>query len=107
MSADGTWNLVIDTPMGKQNASIVLTAAGNTLTGTITDSFGQVDITDGVVAGNQLSWSQKMTKPFPMTLGFTGTIDGDEMTGSLKAGMFGTSPVHGRRCVEGSRDVLA
>jgi hypothetical protein len=97
MSADGTWNLVIDTPMGKQNASIVLTSEGNTLTGTVTDSFGQVDITDGVVDGNQLSWSQTMTKPFPMTLDFTATIDGDEMTGSVKAGPFGTSPFTGTR----------
>ena len=97
MSADGTWNLVIDTPMGKQNASLVLTSAGNTLTGTVTDSFGQVDITDGVVDGNRLSWLQKMTKPFAMTLGFTVTIDGDEMTGSVKAGSFGTSPLTGTR----------
>ena len=97
MSADGTWNLVIDTPMGKQNASIVLASAGNNLTGTVTDGFGQVDITDGVVDGNQLSWSQKMTKPFAMTLGFAVTIDGDEMTGSVQAGSFGTSPLTGTR----------
>jgi hypothetical protein len=97
MSADGTWNVVIDTPMGKQNASIVLASAGNTLTGTVTDGFGQTDIADGVVDGNQLSWSQKMTKPFAMTLGFTVTIDGDEMAGSVKAGAFGTSPLTGTR----------
>jgi hypothetical protein len=35
--------------------------------------------------------------PIPMTLEFTVTVSGDAMTGSVKAGAFGSSPLTGVR----------
>jgi len=34
MSVDGNWNLTMSTPMGERNATLTLTSAGGTLTGT-------------------------------------------------------------------------
>jgi hypothetical protein len=38
-----------------------------------------------------------MTVPMPMTLEGTATVDGDTITGSVKAGAFGTFPMTGTR----------
>ena len=34
MSADGTWNLTMQTPMGERRSTLTLSTAGGTLTGT-------------------------------------------------------------------------
>ena len=38
-----------------------------------------------------------MTVPMPMTLEGEATIDGDSITGGVKAGAFGTFPMSGSR----------
>lgn len=97
MSADGKWKTAIDTPVGKQESVFELKADGATLTGTAHQD-GQVnEITDGKIDGDTLSWSMKLKRPFPMKLGFTVTIDGDTMTGKVKAGPFGSAKVTGHR----------
>jgi hypothetical protein len=47
--------------------------------------------------GNTLTWSMKMTVPMPMTLEGSATVDGDTVTGSVKAGAFGSFPLSGTR----------
>ena len=54
-------------------------------------------ITNGRIDGNNLSWSAKITSPMPMTLDFTGAVDGDKLSGSVKAGSFGSFPFTGTR----------
>jgi hypothetical protein len=51
----------------------------------------------GKVDGNTLTWASKLTQPFPIDLEFTVSVDGDSMTGSVKAGAFGSSPLKGER----------
>ena len=54
-------------------------------------------ISNGKVDGDTLTWSSAITQPFPMTLEFTGTVDGDTMTGNVKVGAFGSFPFKGSR----------
>ena len=54
-------------------------------------------IEDGSVSGNNIVWSASITKPMPMTLKFSGTVDGDKLEGSVKLGMFGSAPFTGVR----------
>ena len=54
-------------------------------------------IANGSVSGNTLSWKMDMTVPMPMTLDCTATVDGDSITGEVKAGAFGSMPVSGTR----------
>jgi len=56
-----------------------------------------MDIPSGTVNGNTLSWKMDMTVPMPMTLDCTATVDGDTITGEVKAGAFGSMPVTGTR----------
>jgi hypothetical protein len=98
MAVDGTWKLTVNTPMGAQDSTLVISSSGATLTGT--QSAGSSEgrpIDDGKVSGNTISWKASITRPMPMTLEFSGTVQGDKLDGSVKLGMFGTAPFTGVR----------
>ena len=97
MSVDGTWNVVVKSPMGDQPSTLTLKADGGTLTGTASAQGNTNPIANGKVDGNNISWSNSITTPFPMTLEFSGTVDGDNLTGTVKAGSFGSFPFSGKR----------
>lgn len=94
---NGTWNIEVNTPMGKQTAEVSVEADGDAFTGDISITQGSSPITDGQVDGNKLTWSVKINQPMPMTLEFAVEVNGDEMTGFVKLGMFGSSAVKGTR----------
>jgi len=96
MSADGAWKTTINSPMGVQEGTLDITTSGDTFTGKLSGRMGEQAIS-GKVDGATLTWSASITSPFPMTLEFTVTVDGDAMTGSVKAGAFGSSPLTGVR----------
>ena len=64
MSADGTWNTTMNTPMGAQNGTLHLQTSGATLTGKMVGAQGEIALTDGTVNGNNLTWKAAMTSPF-------------------------------------------
>jgi hypothetical protein len=97
MAVDGKWEIVINSPLGAQKAALDIATSGNTLTGTQTAQQGSGPLENGKVDGNSLSWSAKITTPLPLTLDFTGTVDGDKLSGSVKAGSFGSFPFSGTR----------
>jgi len=97
MAVDGKWEIVINSPLGAQKAALDIATSGNTLTGTQTAQQGSGPLENGKVDGNSLSWSAKITTPLPLTLDFTGTVDGDKLSGSVKAGSFGSFPFSGNR----------
>ena len=66
-------------------------------TGTNSGAMGSADVVDGTVDGNTLSWKMNMTVPMPMTLECEATIDGDNLTGTVGAGAFGSFPMTGTR----------
>ena len=69
--------------MGERRATLSLKADGGTLTGRQMADGNTAEIFDGTVNGNQLSWKVSISDPMPLTLEFTGTVDGDEVTGSV------------------------
>ena len=97
MSADGTWNLTMQTPMGERRSTLTLATSGGSLTGSQEAEGNTTDITDGSVSGNDVSWKVAITNPMPLTLTFTGTVDGDTLNGSADTGMFGSFPFEGTR----------
>src|ERR1700692_3978988 len=96
MSADGTWKTTVNSPMGAQQATLTIKTEGATFTGTMVGAQGTQEIS-GKVEGDTLTWGSKLTQPFPIDLEFTVKVDGDKMTGSVKAGAFGSSPLTGER----------
>ena len=97
MSVAGTYECVTKTPMGDQKSDVTINVDGDTFTGSNVGAMGSMDLEDGKVDGNKLTWSMKMTVPMPMTLEGEATVDGDTLTGSVKAGAFGTFPMNGTR----------
>lgn len=97
MSADGTWDITMNTPMGAQNAKLELSSDGGVLTGRMTSPQGDADVQEGTVDGNSLSWKADITTPISMTLEFSATLDGDSISGSVKLGAFGTASFSGSR----------
>jgi hypothetical protein len=97
MAVDGKWEITINSPMGAVKATLDLKADGTTLTGTQQAQQGSGPLENGKVDGNALSWSAKISSPMPMTLDFAGAVDGDKLSGSVKAGSFGSFPFTGNR----------
>jgi hypothetical protein len=97
MSADGTWNTTINTPMGPQNGALTLSTEGGNLTGKMTGAQGEMDIQDGAIDGDTLSWKADITAPMAMTLEFSASVEGDEIKGSVKLGAFGNADFSGTR----------
>ena len=94
---DGAYDVTINSPMGSQNATVTLVTDGATLTGTLAGPNGSLDIQDGKVDGDSLTWSAQMVQPMPMKLDFTASVSGDEISGSVKLGAFGSASFSGKR----------
>ena len=97
MSADGTWNVTMNSPMGSQDATLVLSTDGAALSGKMSGPQGDIDITDGTVDGDSLSWKAALTQPMPITLEFSATVDGDSIEGTATLGTFGSATFTGTR----------
>lgn len=97
MSVDGSWNMTMSTPMGERKASITLKSDGNTLTGVQSGEQGSAEIVDGKVDGNKVSWKVSIVQPMPLTLEFTGAVEGDTMKGEMGVGFMGSFPFTGTR----------
>jgi hypothetical protein len=98
MAVDGTYNIEVDTPMGKQESKLTLKSAGVKLNGTIESSFGKNSFTGGTIKGNEVSWSMEINSPMGnLKLDYKGKVSGNDISGEVKAGDFGTSPFKGKR----------
>lgn len=94
---DGQYDVTVKSPMGEQKSVFTVESNGDSFSGNMNGTMGSMDIENGSVAGNTLTWKMDMTVPMPMTLECTATIDGDALTGEVVAGAFGAMPVSGTR----------
>ena len=97
MSVDGDWKVTMNSPMGSQDATLSLKAAGSGLSGKIVGPQGTQEFGDGTIEGDVLSWKISMTQPMPMQLEFSATVDGDSIRGDVKLGAFGNATFQGSR----------
>lgn len=98
MSVAGTYDTTVKSPMGDQKGTFTVVEGDNgTFTGSMAGGMGSMDVKDGTVDGNALSWKMDMTVPMPMTLTCSATVDGDALTGVVNAGAFGDMPLTGTR----------
>ena len=97
MSADGSWSITINSPMGAQQATLTLSTEGGALSGTMAGAQGTQEFSGGTVDGDNLAWTVDMTQPMPMKLEITATVAGDEISGNVKLGAFGEASFSGSR----------
>jgi cytochrome P450 len=92
-----TWKLSLKTPMGPQEMTAQLVRQGDTVTGRIDSPMGGEAISEGKASGDKLSWIMQLTKPAAVKLSFEVKVAGDQMSGKVKFGMFGSGELSGRR----------
>ncbi len=99
MSVAGTYECVTKSPMGDQKSTVTIVPSddGTTFTGTNAGAMGTMELEDGKIDGNTLTWTMNMTVPMPMKLEGTATVEGDALTGSVNAGAFGSMAMTGER----------
>jgi hypothetical protein len=98
MSADGTWKLSMQTPIGERKSTLALKSAGGALTGKLTGEEGNsTDILDGKADGDKVSFKAAIKSPMPLTLEFTASVSGDKISGSVSASGVGSWPFSGTR----------
>jgi hypothetical protein len=92
-----TWKLTLKTPMGPQEMTAQLVRQGDTITGRVDSPMGGEAISEGKASGDKLSWIMQLTKPAAVKLSFDVKVAGDQMSGKVKFGMFGSGELSGRR----------
>ncbi len=97
MSVAGTYEVNVKSPMGDQTGTFTVVVDGDSFTGSLAGGMGAMDVANGKVNGNTLTWSMDMKVPMPMTLECEATVDGDAINGDVKAGVFGSMPLTGKR----------
>jgi len=97
MAVDGNWNITLSTPLGDREATLALTSNGGVLTGKQAADGNEADIVDGTVNGNDVAWKASITNPMPLTLAFSGKVDGDSISGDVSIGPMGSFPFKGKR----------
>lgn len=96
-NVDGSYNTVTRSPMGDQAAVLTINSAGDRFSGSFSGGLGSMEISDGKVDGDRLNWTMDITIPMPMTLTCDVQIDGDNLSGTVTAGAFGSFPITGTR----------
>lgn len=96
MAAAGTWNIVMNTPIGERKATLTLQGSG-ALTGSLAAEGNSTQIADGHENGNALKFKASVKNPMPLTLEFSGTVDGTSISGTVSAGAIGSWPFSGTK----------
>ena len=97
MSVAGSYDCITKSPMGDQKSVFTVTVDGDSFTGSNAGMMGSLDVVDGKVNGNTLTWKMDMKVPMPMTLNCSATVDGDTLTGTIDTGAFGKMAMNGTR----------
>ncbi len=102
MAVEGSWDCVMKTRAGPQAFVLTIQRDGDSFTGTNSSPTDSVDLNDGKIDGDTLTWTMSITKPIPLKLRGSATVDGDSLTGIVDGGVLaGKMPLTGTRKVLG------
>jgi hypothetical protein len=76
---NGTWTAAIETQVGTQNYTYTFKVEGEKLTGKTKSQFGESDITEGVVKGDDISFVENLNyEGMPLKITYKGKISGTD-----------------------------
>ena len=93
-SVDGIWSVTIHGPTGPQQTSLTLKTVDGVLTGT-QSAMGQVEEATSLSydkSNGEIAWINKIKKPLPITLKFSGVVEQNTMSGKVNAAIMGSFP---------------
>ena len=98
MAVDGTYNIEISTQMGKRSGKLTLKTDGNALSGSYAGEQGEQAFDGGTVSGDEFAWTMQVSGPMgQMKLDFKGAVSGDQISGQVQLGSFGSAAFSGTR----------
>ena len=98
MAVDGTYNIEVTTPRGTRPSKLTLKTDGDSLSGTYGGVQGERPFSEGTVSGNDVAWSIQISGQMgEIKLDFKGTVSGDEISGEVQFGSFGSGTFKGTR----------
>ena len=76
----GTWTAAIETQVGVQTYTYTFKVVGEKLTGRAKSQFGDTEITEGVVKGDDITFVENlMYEGMPLRIVYKGKISGEEI----------------------------
>ena len=93
----GLWNLTVNTQAGTGTPTLQLVQDGEKLTGIYTGRFGTSPIT-GTLKDNAIQFAFTVSGPMGSAeVTYTGTVDGNTMSGDMKMGEMGGGSFTGKK----------
>jgi hypothetical protein len=94
----GRWTAAFDTQIGEQHYTFDFKVAGDTVTGTAKSDNGEVQITDGKLSGDTLTFVENAKiQGMDIRIEYSGKISGDEIKFTRKVADFGTETLVAKR----------
>jgi hypothetical protein len=76
---NGTWTAAIETQVGTQNYTYTFKVEGEKLTGRTKSQFGESEITEGVVKGDDITFVENLNyEGMPLKITYKGKISGTD-----------------------------
>ena len=89
----GNWDFSFTSPQGAATWRIKFDQKGDTLTGQASTDFGALDVTNGWITGNDLSFTLNLNfNGQAIAVNFAGTVKGDTASGNVDVPGAGIAP---------------
>jgi hypothetical protein len=93
----GTWTLSVESPRGTRDSTLILAQEGEAITGTMKSQRGDVPVS-GTLKGKAIAFGYKMSmQGNEMDIQYTGTVEGDAMSGTVSFGAMGEGKFTGKK----------
>ena len=87
----GTWTMTVNGPQGAMTSTMTVTQTADAIDGNMISELGTAAIAEGRVNGRTVTWSAGFQMNGERTtVNFEAEVDGNRMTGRLRAGEAGT-----------------
>lgn len=94
----GKWTTTINTQIGDLAYTYNLKAEGEKLTGKAVSQFGEIEITEGKISGDEISFVENIKfEDMPIRIEYKGKVSGDEIKFTRKVGDFATEEFVAKR----------
>lgn len=92
VDVSGVWDMTLITPRGEREAELTIEQDGDAIKVTMPGFRGGGDMTgEGTVTENKIQWDFSVEGPQgDITMAYTGTIEGNSMSGEAEFGQMGT-----------------
>lgn len=89
----GNWDFSFTSPQGAANWRIKFDQSGDTLRGSAATDFGQLDVVNGWITGNDMSFTLNLNiQGQAITVNFAGVVKGDTVQGNVDVPGVGIQP---------------